>query len=88
MPLDNRRGESYNRTVQRVGRALRLKEDGSEAEIIDILDTTNPYLKKHSQTRLSYYMEESLFDSINSVKAVDIIPEDVNDGETGVTESE
>lgn len=60
---------SFVRTVQRVGRSLRLKEDGSDAEIIDILDTTNPYLKKHSRARLDYYNEENLFDTAKSVMA-------------------
>ena len=62
-------GKSFVRTVQRVGRSLRLKEDGSDAEIIDILDTTNPYLKKHSRARLDYYNEENLFDTAKSVMA-------------------
>jgi len=68
-------GESYNRTVQRVGRALRLKADGSDAEIIDVMDTTNPYLKKHATTRLTHYLEESLFDSVTSVKAKEVLGE-------------
>lgn len=62
-------GKSFVRTVQRVGRTLRLKEDGSDAEVIDLLDTTNPYLKKHSRARLDYYNEESLFDTAKSIMA-------------------
>lgn len=73
-------GESYNRTVQRVGRALRLKSDGSEAEVIDVMDTTNPYLKKHSTTRLTYYMEESLFDSVSTIKAHEILGVESEEG--------
>lgn len=72
-------GASFTRTVQRVGRALRKKSDGSAAEIIDIMDTTNPYLKKHSLKRLSFYEEEQLFDSVTMLKAYDILPEEKND---------
>lgn len=71
-------GQSFTRTVQRVGRVLRKKLDGSDAEIIDILDTTNPYLKKHALKRLLYYEEESLFDSVKMVKAHEIFPEDLD----------
>jgi superfamily II DNA or RNA helicase len=65
-------GKSFVRTVQRVGRSLRLKADGSDAEIIDLLDTTNPYLKKHSKARLDYYNEEKLFDTAKSILARDV----------------
>ena len=71
-------GASFTRTVQRVGRSLRKKADGSAAEIIDIMDTTNVYLKKHSLKRLNYYDEEQLFDSVVMVKAHEILPEELN----------
>lgn len=65
-------GKSFTRTVQRVGRSLRLKADGSAAEIVDIMDATNPYLKKHSRARLDHYSEEKLFDSAKSIMARDV----------------
>lgn len=74
-------GASFTRSIQRVGRSLRKKEDGSAAEIIDIMDTTNPYLKKHSLKRLSYYDEEQLFDSVVMIKATDILPEELYEEE-------
>jgi superfamily II DNA or RNA helicase len=74
-------GASFTRTVQRVGRALRKKADGSAAEIIDIMDTTNPYLKRHSLKRLSFYEEEQLFDSVTMVKSTDILAEEKNGSE-------
>ena len=61
-----------------MGRSLRKKADGSAAEIIDIMDTTNVYLKKHSLKRLNYYDEEQLFDSVVMVKAHEILPEELN----------
>lgn len=65
-------GKSFVKTIQRVGRVLRLKEDGSYAEIIDILDNTNAYLRKHAKTRLDWYDMEDLFDSVEIIKAEDV----------------
>ena len=73
-------GASFTRTVQRVGRSLRKKADGSAAEIVDIMDTTNVYLKRHSLKRLTYYEEEQLFDSVTMLKAHDILPEELHEG--------
>jgi superfamily II DNA or RNA helicase len=66
-------GKSFVKTIQRVGRALRLKEDGGHAEIVDIIDNTNGYLRKHAKARLNWYEEEELFDSSELIKAEDIV---------------
>ena len=70
-------GKSYVRTIQRVGRTLRLKEDGSAAEIVDILDKTNRYLKAHAKARLEHYEAEKLFDTCMVIKASTIIGDNV-----------
>ena len=66
-------GASFVKTVQRVGRVLRLKDDGSHAEIVDILDNTNGYLRKHAKARLNWYEEEELFDTTELLKAEDVM---------------
>jgi superfamily II DNA or RNA helicase len=60
-------GKSYVKAIQRIGRGLRLKTDGSSLEVIDFFDTTNTYLSKHAKARLDYYKEENLFSSANMV---------------------
>lgn len=54
-------GKSFVKTIQRIGRGLRIKEDGSALEVVDVLDSTNPYLLAHSKKRLKFYEEEKLF---------------------------
>src|SRR5699024_168494 len=51
-------GKSYKQTLQRVGRGLRKKKDGSGLEVYDFIDATNDYLTKHSLTRYDYYEAE------------------------------
>jgi superfamily II DNA or RNA helicase len=65
-------GKSFVKTIQRVGRVLRLKEDGGHAEILDVMDNTNDYLRKHAKERLNWYEMEDLFDSSEIVKAEDV----------------
>lgn len=51
-------GRSFRQVLQRVGRGLRKKADGSGLEVYDYLDYTNKYLLKHSKERLEYYKDE------------------------------
>lgn len=51
-------GRSYRQVLQRIGRGLRKKEDGSGVEIYDFLDYTSKYLIQHTQERYSYYKQE------------------------------
>jgi superfamily II DNA or RNA helicase len=60
-------GKSFVKAIQRVGRGLRIKEDGSALEVIDVYDTTNKFLQKHAQIRLDYYTEENIFRSGKSI---------------------
>ena len=54
-------GKSYVKAIQRVGRGLRKKEDGTSLEVIEFLDLTNKFLEKHAQARLDYYTEAKIF---------------------------
>lgn len=47
--------KSLRQTIQRVGRALRVKEGKTEALIIDFMDYTNKHLLKHSKERIKVY---------------------------------
>jgi superfamily II DNA or RNA helicase len=52
-------GNSRIKSIQRVGRILRPKNDGkNEVYIVDFKDTTNKYLFRHSSERLSAYEDE------------------------------
>jgi superfamily II DNA or RNA helicase len=51
-------GKSYRQVLQRVGRGLRKKADGSGLNVYDYLDYTSPHLTKHSLERYQYYKEE------------------------------
>lgn len=66
-------GKSFVKTIQRVGRCLRLKSDCSAAEVVDVMDITNSYLRNHAKARLNWYEEEELFDSSELIKAEDIM---------------
>jgi len=61
-------GKSFVKTVQRIGRIVRKKKNGATAQVVDFLDVTNPYLKKHSNERLKFYEEEDLFTKTSSIK--------------------
>lgn len=51
-------GKSFRQTLQRIGRGLRVKEDGSGVDVFDYVDYTNEILLKHSLERLKYYKGE------------------------------
>lgn len=51
-------GKSFRQLLQRVGRGLRKKKDGSGLEVHDYLDYTNEYLTKHTLERYQYYKDE------------------------------
>jgi DNA repair protein RadD len=50
-------GKSSVKTIQRVGRALRLAEGKTQATIIDFLDESAPALERHSKERIKTYKE-------------------------------
>lgn len=54
-------GKSFVRAIQRIGRGLRIKSDGSSLKVYDVCDKTNPYLKKHAVKRIEHYASEQLF---------------------------
>lgn len=56
-------GKSYVKVIQRIGRGLRPKDDGSSLLVIDFFDMTNKYLTKHAKERLKYYAAENIFKS-------------------------
>lgn len=62
-------GKSYKKVLQRVGRGLRKKEDGSGLEVYDFLDYTNNYLTKHTLERYDYYSAEK-FDIVKTKRIV------------------
>jgi superfamily II DNA or RNA helicase len=66
-------GKSFVKTIQRVGRGLRLKADRGNLQVIDILDMTNPYLIKHSDKRLDFYADEEIFESVEFIKGAKIL---------------
>lgn len=51
-------GKSFRQVLQRIGRGLRKKEDGSGLEVYDFLDLHNPHLASHTQERYQYYKDE------------------------------
>ena len=51
-------GKSFRQVLQRIGRGLRKKEDGSDVEVYDFLDFTNRFLTRHTQERYRYYKTE------------------------------
>ena len=65
-------GKSYVKAIQRIGRGLRIKEDGGNLEVVDFFDTTNPYLSKHAQARIKYYVEEKLFMTAKTITEIEI----------------
>lgn len=52
-------GKSWERQLQRVGRALRRKEGENVVDIVDFLHDGNRYLSKHSAGRLELYEKEA-----------------------------
>lgn len=51
-------GKSFRQTLQRIGRGLRVKKDGSGVDVFDYVDYTHEILLKHSLERLQYYKGE------------------------------
>lgn len=51
-------GKSFRQTLQRIGRGLRKKKDGSGLEVYDFLDYHHRLLAKHTKERLNYYRDE------------------------------
>lgn len=59
-------GKSEVKTIQRVGRGLRKKDDGGGLIVYDFIDFSE-YLDKHSERRMSIYQDTFGADSINLV---------------------
>lgn len=57
-------GKAYVAAVQRVGRGLRVKEDGSELVVRDYFTEGNKYVEKHDKQRLKTYENEDFFREI------------------------
>jgi superfamily II DNA or RNA helicase len=51
-------GKSFRQVLQRIGRGLRRKDDGSGLEVYDFLDFTNEHLTNHTNERYQYYKDE------------------------------
>jgi len=51
-------GLSKRKTIQIVGRSLRVTENKNKVTIVDFFDTQNPYLRKHSKSRKIIYERE------------------------------
>jgi superfamily II DNA or RNA helicase len=51
-------GQSMRQILQRIGRGLRKKKDGSGVKVYDALDYHNEYLVDHTAERYNYYKEE------------------------------
>lgn len=58
--------KSFIKTTQRAGRGLRKKSGLNEVYILDFMDNSHPYLKKHSILRHDHY---------NSVGAIELTPQ-------------
>ena len=54
-------GKSPIQTIQRVGRGLRRKGEGSVLTVHDLCITGNKYLERHNKKRLEIYQQEELF---------------------------
>lgn len=54
-------GKSTVRTLQRLGRGIRKKTDGSRLSLFDFVDLHHRYLKKHYEQRLATYEAEGCF---------------------------
>lgn len=67
-------GKSFVKTIQRIGRGLMLKMDGSPVEVIEVMDLNNKYLLKHAQERINHYESEKLFSDFAEVESEDILP--------------
>lgn len=57
-------GKAYVAAVQRVGRGLRVKDDGSELVVRDYFTEGNKYVERHDKQRLKTYESEDFFREI------------------------
>jgi superfamily II DNA or RNA helicase len=60
-------GKAYVSAVQRVGRGLRVKEDGAGLLVVDYFTLGNKYVEKHDRQRLKTYEKEDFFREINFI---------------------
>jgi len=60
-------GQSFVKTLQRLGRGLRITETKKHVDIYDFYDWTNPILEKHSKERIKIYRSEG-FNNIKVFK--------------------
>lgn len=51
-------GKSTRQVLQRIGRGLRKKSDGSGVEVHDFIDDHNEYLMNHTEARIEVYKRE------------------------------
>lgn len=51
-------GKSTRQVLQRIGRGLRKKADGSGVEVHDFIDSHNEYLMNHTEVRIAVYRRE------------------------------
>jgi superfamily II DNA or RNA helicase len=51
-------GQSTANVLQKIGRGLRRKADDNRLDVIDFADITHKWLSRHSQERLSLYLNE------------------------------
>lgn len=66
-------GKSFVKTIQRIGRGLRVKADGSALRVMEFFDKTNHYLKKHAMKRLDHYEAEKLFSKTSIINGSDVL---------------
>lgn len=55
-------GLSFIKTLQRIGRGMRIMEGKSSVQIFDFLDCFNETLEKHSKDRIDTYLKEGFTD--------------------------
>ena len=65
-------GSSFIKTIQRLGRGLRVTETKKDVDIFDFMDNTNKTLTKHSKNRIKSYREEG-FDDITILKGAELL---------------
>jgi len=65
-------GTSFIKTLQRLGRGLRITETKKEVNIYDFYDYTNPLLEKHSKNRMTTYRHEG-FEDVEVLSIQDLL---------------
>lgn len=63
-------GKSFVKTIQRIGRVIRLDPDNPDkvAIVYDFMDLASKILKKHSLRRMAIYLEEEMFKVVDMRK--------------------